>query len=151
MTCRSSTPSSTLLTRGFSGRPLHIGKCTRSLFCAPGSPLVQRYRSTTSALLSFVVHIFRCRFSPTGGASFRRRASSRALSADRHVYTEAHTGDNQPLPASPSRLDIVLHAFPSAARAVQASPLPQGLQILPSGRHTNSHTLGLHHRPEKAV
>lgn len=89
--------------------------------------------------------------SPTGGASFRRGAGGRALSSDWHVYPEAHAGDNQPLPASPARLDAVLRALPSAAGAVQASPLPQSLQILPSGHHTNSHPLGLHHCPEKAV
>lgn len=89
--------------------------------------------------------------SSTGGASFRRGASGRALSSDWHVYPEAHAGDNQPLPAPPSRLDAVLRALPSAAGAVQASPLPQSLQILPPGHHTNPHPLGLHHRPEKAV
>lgn len=88
---------------------------------------------------------------PTGGAGFRRRASSRALSSDWHVYPETDTGDYQPLPASPSRLDVVLRAFSSAARPLQASPLPQSLQSLPSGHHTNSHTPGLHHCPEEAV
>lgn len=88
---------------------------------------------------------------PTGGAGFGRRASSRALSPDWHVYPETDAGDNQPLPASASGLDLVLRACSSAAAAVQASPLPQSLQILPSGHHSNPHTPGLHRGPEEAV
>lgn len=88
---------------------------------------------------------------PTGGARFRGRASSGALSSDWHVYPETDPGDYQPLPASPSRLDVVLCAFSSAARAVQASPLPQSLQVLPPGHHTDAHTPGLHNCPEEAV
>lgn len=88
---------------------------------------------------------------PAGGAGFRRRASSGALSSDWHVYPETDAGDHQPLPAPPSRLDVVLRAFSSAARAVQASPQPQSLQVLPSGQHSDPHTPGLHHCPEEAV
>lgn len=83
MTCRSSTPSSSLLTRGFSGRPLHIGKCTKSLFYAPGSPLVQRYCSRTSAPLSFVVQMFTCWF---------RQQEERVLGEERAAELSRLTG-----------------------------------------------------------
>lgn len=39
---------------------------------------------------------------PTGGENFGRRASSRALSPDRHVHPEANPGDHQLLPPSSS-------------------------------------------------
>lgn len=83
MTCRSSTPSSSLLTLGFSGHPLHIGKCTKSLFYAPGSPLAQRYCSRTSAPLSFVVQMFTCWF---------RQQEERVLGEERAAELSRLTG-----------------------------------------------------------
>lgn len=83
MTCRSSTPSLSLLTRGFSGHPLHIGKCTKSLFYAPGSPLVQRYCSGTSAPPSPVVQMLTCRF---------RQQEERVLGEERAAELSRLTG-----------------------------------------------------------
>lgn len=104
-----------------------------------------------SAVTSLSVFSKSSAFFPAGGAALRRRASGGALPSDRRVHPETDAGGHRPLPAPPPGLDAVLRAFSSAAGAVPASPQPQGLQILPSGRRSDPHTPGLHHGPEEAV